>query len=476
MTLNSQIVIFVLNIYDSYSKINVRHYPINFNLYNTLINRKIIGYNLNGFFGALIELTSPENKDINRPSFFTFGYVNSTSEVSPMEGNEILIVKNEKIKISNYLNTIENNLFGYEFSIVNIISVPDEKAAGYFAINKQYSHLKPGDNISKTAEISFYKNDKPKTGNYSIVFAPVLEEPKSYSTMNSYSQKIESYPKNEADTENNFYSPITKLGKYFSFNFYIKGDMDCYQNCETCYKESNDVTDQQCIECKKDYYKIYETNNCHYSMSSGYYFDKNKKLFMPCYKDCLSCNEPGTETKMNCLSCDDDKFDYYKKSTNCLDCPKYVDYSQVKCINEIPEGYYVDNGYLGTIEKCHELCKTCEKKPIVENGQVYMNCKTCKYNNNALKIEIAGNCPEFEEDQKVDDKKNENQEKKEEYGTNAFVWVFSSIIIIIILVIIAIIIFRKFINKNSIGERGDYYNLKGKDIRLEDENIETIND
>ena len=473
---NSQIVIFVFNIYDSNSKINVRHYPINFNLYNTLINRKIIGYNLNGFFGALIELTSPENKDINRPSFFTFGYVNSTSEVSPMEGNEILIVKNEKIKISNYLNTIENNLFGYEFSIINIISIPDEKAAGYFALNKQYSQLKPGDNISKTAEISFYISDKPKTGNYSIVFAPVLEEPKLYSTMNSYSQKIESYPKNEADTESNFYSPITKLGKFFTFNFYIKGGMDCYQNCETCYKESKDVTDQQCIECKKDYYKTYETNNCYYSMSSGYYFDKNKKLFMPCYKDCLSCDDSGTETKMNCLSCDDDKFDYYKKSTNCLDCPKYVDYSQSKCINEIPEGYYVDNEYLGTIEKCHDLCKTCEKKSIVENGQLYMNCKTCKYNNNTLKIKIAGNCPEFEEEQTTDDKKNENQEKKEEDGTNIFVWIFSSIIIIIILVINAIIIYKKCCSKSSDGDRGDYYNLKGKDIGLEDENIEPIND
>jgi len=296
------------------------------------------------------------------------------------------------------------------------------------------------------------------------------------STMNSYSQKIESYPKNEADTESNFYSPITKLGKYFTFNFYIKGGMDCYQNCETCYKESNDVTDQQCIECKKDYYKTYETNNCYYSISSGYYFDKNKKLFMPCYKDCLSCDDSGTEKKMNCLSCDDDKFDYYKKSTNCLDCPKYVDYSQSKCINEIPEGYYVDNEYLGTIEKCHDLCKTCEKKSIVENGQLYMNCKTCKYNNNTLKIKIAGNCPEFEEEQTTDDKKNENQEKKEEDGTNIFVWIFSSIIIIIILVINAIIIYKKCCSKSSDGDRGDYYNLKGKDIGLEDENIEPIND
>ena len=473
--LNSEIVIFILTIYESYSKINIRHYIINLSLYNTFINEKIIGYNFNGFFGALIELASPENNNLKRAAFLTFGYINSTQDIDPMEGNEILIVKREKIKIYNYLNTIENNIFGYVFSGIQIISVPDEKVSGQFTLNTQYYILKENDIISTSSEISFTLCDNPKTGNYSIIFAPIIKEP-NYDIMKSYCDKIETYPKNETDTESKFYLPGEFLGKYFSFNFYIKGDKDCYQNCETCYWESKDVNNQLCIKCKDGYYKINGTNNCFLTMSSGYYFDENQKLFMPCYKDCLSCNDSGTELKMNCMTCDDDLFDYYKKSTNCLDCPKYVDYAQSKCINEIPEGYFLDNDYLGTIDKCHELCKTCEKKSVVENGQLYMNCKTCKYNN-SKKILMPGNCPETQEEEDENkNKENKNdKEKNEKEGSKTLTWVLSLSIIIIFLIIIGIIIYKKFYNQNINDRQNDYKSLKGHNIKLEDEPIYGIN-
>ena len=450
--LSSEFVIFILTIYNSYSKINIRHYNINLGLYNTFINGKIIGYNYNGFLGALIELTSPQNKDLKRPAFLTFGYSNSTKDIDPMEGNDILIVKKQKIKISDYLNTIENNIFGYDITAIKVISVPDEKKAGQFTLNGQYGILKPNNIISINSEISFIISDNPRTGNYSIIFAPIIKEP-IYTQMNSYCQKIETYPKNEQDTENNFYIPGEFLGKYFTFNFYIKGGMDCYQNCETCYLESKDVQNQHCNKCLDGYYKVYKTDNCFMSLSSEYYFDKNIGLFMPCYKDCLSCNENGTELKMNCLTCDDDKFDFYKKSSNCLDCPKYVDYNQTKCINELPEGYFVDNEYLGTIEKCHDLCKTCEKKPTEENGEIHMNCKTCKFRDDYLKL-IPGNCPETEGKHK-----------------NNLIWIFTiSIIIVIILIIVGVIICKyKCSNNRPEDEDNFYYNKKGKNISLEEE-------
>ena len=480
-SLNSEFIIFILSIYESYTKINIRHYLINLSPYNTFINDKIIGYNFNGFFGTLIELTSPENKNLKRAAFLTFGYINSTKDIDPMEGNDILIVKKQKIKIYNYLNKIENNIFGYVFSGIKIISVPDAKLSGKFTLNSQYGTLKEDDIISISSEISFIISDNPKTGNYSIVFAPIIKEPK-YDIMNTYCDKIEAYPKNEKDTEDKLYVPGEFLGKYFSFNFYIKGAMDCYQNCETCFSESKDVTNQLCIKCKDGYYKINGTNNCFYSMSSYYYFDENKKLFFPCYKDCLSCNNSGTQLKMNCLTCDDDFYDYYKKSTNCLDCPKYVDYSQSKCINEIPEGYFLDDEYLGTIEKCHELCKTCEKKSIIENGQLYMNCKTCKYNN-SKEVLIPGNCPETQEEGQKEDEKDENKnhdnkndtKKKEKGSSKIFVWILSLGIIIIILIIIGIIIYKKFYSQNNNNKQNDYANFKGQDIKLEDEPIMGIN-
>ena len=458
--LNSKIVIYILTIYDSYSKINIRHYQINFDLYNTFIDRKLIGYNLNGFFGTLIELSSPENKYLKRASFFTFGYVNSTDDINPMEGNEILIVKKEKLILSNYIKEIENNLFGYEFSTVKVISVPDSKLSGYFTINKTIK-LKAGDIISKNSEIEFTINNDPKTGNYAVVFAPVIKQSSNYDIMNSYCTKLETYPKGEKDTEKNFYESSTILGKYFTFNFYIKGTKpDCFRNCKTCYKESDDINDQQCIECQNNYYKINSTNNCYDSAISGYYFDENKKLFMPCYKDCLTCNKGGNITKMNCLTCDDDEFDYYKKSTNCLFCQKYVDYTQTKCINEIPEGYFMDDPILKTIDKCHDLCKTCENKAYEENGITHMNCKTCKYTNSNFKDYIKGNCPETQGEEKE--------------SSNAVALVIS-IATVIMIIAVAIIVYMKCFRKkeDTINkDMNEYFNNEeGKNIPFDDEGI-----
>jgi hypothetical protein len=73
-------------------------------------------------------------------------------------------------------------------------------------------------------------SETAKTGNYSIVLAPILKEPENYDTMNTYCKRLETYPKSEKDTEKNVYKPQEILGKYFSFNFYINNGFFCYQN------------------------------------------------------------------------------------------------------------------------------------------------------------------------------------------------------------------------------------------------------
>ena len=72
---------------------------------------------------------------------------------------------------------------------------------------------------------------------------------------------------------------------------------------------------------------------------------------------------------MNCLSCIDENYKYYPKNKTCLNCPKYINYEQTQCINEIPEKFYL----FGIIEKCHELCKNCTIGPTDNN----MNCDYC---------------------------------------------------------------------------------------------------
>ena len=102
--------------------------------------------------------------------------------------------------------------------------------------------------------MSFIISDNPKTGNCSIIFAPIIKEPQ-YDIMNIYYGKIETYPKNKMDTESNLYIPLWNFRKILLFNFYIKCVMEYYQNWENYYSKSKDVTNQLCIKCKDVFIK-----------------------------------------------------------------------------------------------------------------------------------------------------------------------------------------------------------------------------
>ena len=436
---NFGIVIFIFTLYNYYSKINVRHYPIAFKLYNTLVDGKLVGYNINGLFGTLIELTSPGNEDIKRASFFTFGYINATNDIQPMDGYDIIFKKKEKIIVRDYFTEIENNLFGYQISNINVRLVPDKDKAGIFSIINQYSGtLVNNDNITIDAKLSFYPSSSPTQGNYSIVLSPLIKEPNYYEDMNTFCQKLESYPLDQNDTEKKFYSPKYYHGKQFSFNFFMEGTV-CYENCDTCTGPSEDKDDQKCKECKSNYYKIYETDNC-FDKVEGYYLDEEKKVFMPCYKDCLSCDNSGTENNMNCLSCKND-FKFYKKTKNCLNCPKFVNFEQTGCIEEVPEGYFVEDENLGTIGKCNELCKTCEKGEETIEEKIHMNCKVCKFSNNSYIPEFEGNCPDGDEEKKDDE---DGKKGDENDGGSSYLWIlYASIALIVIIVLIILI--RKYL-------------------------------
>ena len=91
---------------------------------------------------------------------------------------------------------------------------------------------------------------------------------------------------------------------------------------------------------------------------------------------------------MNCKSCFP-PYKFYSRSTNCLSCPKLVNYEQTDCLDELPEGYFIDDDYLGTIGKCHEYCKTCDENPTYWG----MNCIECKYNDPTFIPTYEGDCP-----------------------------------------------------------------------------------
>ena len=466
--LNSAVVIIIFRVYNFNRNIIVRHYKIDLSLYNMFNEGDIMGYKLNGFFGALIELTSDLESYKRGAAFFTFGYVNTTEDISIEEGTNDLINNKSNIKINDYITGIENNLFGYELVGVKILSLPNENNIGYFMIiNNNNEKIKENDIIDINSELSLVINDNPVIGNYSISFAGVVKEAE-FNKANNFSNKVENYP-NTSTPEKYLNEPRTLIGKEFRYNFALnkkEEERKCYINCETCIRPSNNINEQDCLTCKEGFYFKDNTRNCYDKIEYQYYFNEKTKTFSPCYRDCYTCKEKEiNSTYMNCLSCHR-LYKLYTKTKNCLKCPRYVNYLQTDCIDTIPDGYFLLDEEYGTIGKCHDLCKTCKAEPSIINNEIHMNCETCLYENKKVNL-IEGNCPEFP-GEKIDEKEENKNDNNSNY--NIFLWI-SIIVIILIIIVVVIITCKKCIAKGN----SNYYNIEGKNIPFEDQDSFEIN-
>ena len=111
---------------------------------------------------------------------------------------------------------------------------------------------------------------------------------------------------------------------------------------------------------------IIETNKCEYyncSENETHPFDYNHV----CYSDCPK----RTYNKINTTLCED------------LNC-SYYNFEQTECIDKIPDGFFLNDSILKTIDKCHSDCKTCNQKESENNT----NCNSC----NSEKFLYFGNC------------------------------------------------------------------------------------
>ena len=98
-------------------------------------------------------------------------------------------------------------------------------------------------------------------------------------------------------------------------------------------------------------------NNCSnicFSLNSKYIIEKNK-----CIQDCSEESDYKYEYKNSC----------YKS------CNNYYSYNQKECIDEIPEGYYLNDSISKTIDKCPVKCKACSN-----NSMEYDYCLSCNEN------------------------------------------------------------------------------------------------
>ena len=98
-------------------------------------------------------------------------------------------------------------------------------------------------------------------------------------------------------------------------------------------------------------------NNCSNDIIYKYEYNNS------CY---ISCPNGTHNSLINHYLCEDD-----------LKCEKYYNYNHTECLEEIPEGYYMNNSELKTIDKCNIKCKNCSFESSMNNL-----CISCNINEN----------------------------------------------------------------------------------------------
>ena len=111
-----------------------------------------------------------------------------------------------------------------------------------------------------------------------------------------------------------------------------------------------------------------------------YLFSDTKKVITELNKCIEDCNTDNSEYKYEynnkCyIECPNGTISSSSNEFLCIktDCV-YYNINKTECFKKIPEGYYIYNKKERIIDKCHENCKTCNKKEDPKNN----NCITCK--------------------------------------------------------------------------------------------------
>ena len=313
--------------------------------------------------------------------FIVFGYGNTT-DPEPIN-NLFDKYSSYTIKVKDFYKGIENNLFCYVFVDIEVTEVP---SSTYFTVKTATGKtLKKGSKISLNDEVIITKvsGRNPPSGRYVIGLAPYLNEA-DYEGFTNCSVGRDMFGE---QIPTNWY-PDEFYGRTIEFKFTV--GIDCYENCLTCNEKGTNLNEQKCTSCKNGYFFMDNTNNCYGVIPEGYYFNETKKTYMQCYETCKVCSKKKEGNSHNCIVCKDgyNLFD----NSNCLNCKnenKFINYEQTECINDIPEGYYINNSISNTIDKCYEKCKTCEEKGLNEEN---MKCLNCDNEKGFYLLEGKNNC------------------------------------------------------------------------------------
>ena len=265
-TENQILYIVMLNIFENRGrKVKIRYYAIKiFDLYHYKINS---GLRLDFYVNSFITLTSVFCREINcrntYSSLIIFNYPNSTDYyhniVSELfEKNEINL-KSLSLKIDlNKLIILENNIFGFVFYGIKIISF---KNCDDINFSRSSYLLKENEIIIPQINKKNYE-----LINCTIEFAYQVTEP-DYTIFENLADKIIT---TYGDDSRNIFENTNMIytGRTSYYNLYLNDSLtnNCNNNCGLCFDDNN----KDCIACTSNY-TIKEDK------------DKNKKKI--CFQD-----------------------------------------------------------------------------------------------------------------------------------------------------------------------------------------------
>ena len=309
------------------------------------------------------------------PGFIIFGYANS---IDPEPIRDLFNTKgNYTIRFKDYIK-LENNIYGYEFKYIKILSKPDSSQTGIYLYSSDFIEIYENDTLDYTASINIaHFNGFIVPGEYEISFVPIVTEPTSFSSYNFYIDHTETFGENITNEEEYYLNHIQEFeGRVTYFNFTIENDnsRECTFDCDIC-------DSVQCFKCFiEGYYPIESLDYCSSnSPRKDFYFNTTINVYRLCYEICKTCDSSYDEStdNHNCLECKDG-FIKMEGTKNCYDKNENIT-GYVKYEKEGEFNFY----------KCDEHCETCFA-PL--SNQYHHNCLTCDIEENYILFNKSNNC------------------------------------------------------------------------------------
>ena len=354
----------------------------------------------------LLVLSSPIN-NVNFIQFFNdYLYIiydkeiNNTKSITicqvqyDIENNYIDVIEKIDLEQKNNIKYMISNIFNNKNNLLNIIYSTNSNNVNSFIItfpkliqckNSEYFlHSKEILSLQIKEIITDYSNKNNENvlllynSSNGIVGEPNVNQLTFTYKSNNYGKEYLQIGIEYVDTN---------INKSFISNRCFITIQVCNQACESCNEFSIEKYNTKCNNCnlKNNYYPTFnDTSLCFNSEEKvkRYYFNHINNKFMPCYRNCKTCNWGGTERNQLCTSCID-SFIYDEKKQNCIN-KSCLGLYYIKNNNQI----CLDNenicpiNYPYLIETKKQCIEKCPSNLIQFSNYCYDTCPT--YLNNVI--------------------------------------------------------------------------------------------